>query len=380
PPPPQNVPPAPPLGPSSPVAGVSHGLALFAATGLLALAIAAPASSAWAQAAPFPSPAANAAADPASPSIPDVNTTDASSGVRRVQIRLRDLGVEQPLRLVSVDGEAGLPFRLGAGEVVTNANLVLNYAHSPALLADLSHLTVTMNGEVVSTLPLTAATARGRQLVLPVDPALMLVDNRLGLRFTGHYTRECEDPMHSSLWAVVSNTRTVLDLTITRIPAVPDLARLPAPFFDNADRALSLPFVFVGAPDRQVLQGAGALASYFGALARYRGFGFPVLIGALPEADGVVFMVGPDTLGLGVGDPRGPTLSLAQNPRNPLAQLLVVQGRDATEVLQAALTLSLGAPGLGGVRAELGPPMLAQRAAYDAPRWLPTRRPVRLDS
>src|SRR3546814_8868439 len=61
---------------------------------------------------------------------------------------------------------------------------------------------------------------------VPINPALFLPgDNSLNLRFIGHYTRDCEDPFHSSLWANVSNTRSVLNITTQSLPLKPDLAR-----------------------------------------------------------------------------------------------------------------------------------------------------------
>ncbi|MDP1987851.1 cellulose biosynthesis cyclic di-GMP-binding regulatory protein BcsB, partial [Phenylobacterium sp.] len=329
-----------------------------------ALALAIPGQRAQAQE-PVAAPTTSATAAPA-------------PGAQTLRLTFRDLGVSQPLRLVSVDGQAGIPFRLGADEVVTGARLTLAYAHSPALLEDLSHLTVLINDEVVATAPLLASTAGGTRLSLELNPALFLVENRLNLRFAGHYTRDCEDPLHSSLWAVISNA-SVLELDIERLPAPPDLARFPAPFFDNADRRLELPFVFAGAPNGQTIQAAGALASYFGLQASYRGFRFPVLIDQLPTGDGVVFALGNgEALGLDLPAINGPTVAVIANPLDSSRRLLLVMGRDPSELRQAALTLALGAPGLSGPIATLGQPTIPSRVAYDAPRWISTKRPVRL--
>ena len=47
---------------------------------------------------------------------------------------------------------------------------------------------------------------------------------------------------------------------------------LPLPFFDRRDmRKLVLPFVFQAEPDNATLEAAGALSSWFGGLAGYRG-------------------------------------------------------------------------------------------------------------
>lgn len=234
------------------------------------------------QTAAAPPPAA-AVADPAAVA------PAASQGVRRVSMTLEDLKQSRPMRLTSTLGEASVPFTVRQDEVVTQAQLTLNFAYSPQLLQDLSHLTVLINDEVIGTIPLLSAGAGGVTVTLPIDPGLLSAENRLGFRFVGHYTRACEDPLHSTLWANVSNTRTRLDLTFQKLSLGDTLSRLPAPFFDSSDQAsLSLPFVFAGQPSNQGVQAAAAVASYFGLNASFRGFKFPVLINALPTSDAVV--------------------------------------------------------------------------------------------
>src|SRR3546814_8336852 len=114
----------------------------------------------------------------------------------------------------------------------------------------LSPHTTLFRTEVVNALPLRPSDGTTQTVNVPINPALFLPgDNSLNLRFIGHYTRDCEDPFHSSLWANVSNTRSVLNIPTQSLPLKPDLARLPAPFFDRNDNvALTLPFVFAGNP------------------------------------------------------------------------------------------------------------------------------------
>jgi cellulose synthase (UDP-forming) len=303
----------------------------------------------------------------------------AAGGGREVTVTLADMGVRRPIRLLGVNGEAGIPFPLRRDEVVTGATLVMNFAYSPALLPDLSQLNVFINDEAVASLPLTREGARGTELEIPIEPALFLTDNRLNLRFAGHYARGCEDPRHSSLWANVSNLRSSLKLRLQRLPVRPELNQLPAPFFDAGSGPLTLPFAFAAAPSDDALRAAAATASYFGMAASYRGFRFPVLIGGLPPGDGVVFGVGGDRIeGLTLPAIGGPTLAIVVNPRDPSSALLLVLGRNPAEMRDAALSLAVAAKGLAGPVATLGPPSLAVRQPYDAPRWLRTDRKVRL--
>ncbi|KQY93810.1 hypothetical protein ASD21_09470 [Caulobacter sp. Root1455] len=303
----------------------------------------------------------------------------AAAGVREVTITLADMGARRPVRLLGVNGEAGIPFALRRDEVVTGATLVLNFAYSPALLPDLSQLNVFINDEAVASLPLAREGARGTVLEIPVEPALFLTDNRLNLRFSGHYARGCEDPLHSSLWANVSNLRSSLKLRLQRLPVRAELAQLPAPFFDAGSGPLILPFAFAAPPSDDALRAAAATASYFGMAASYLGFRFPVLVGDLPPGDGVVFATAGDRIeGLTLPAIDGPTLAIVANPRDPSSALLLVLGRDPAEIREAALSLAVAAKSLTGPVAALGAPTLAVRQPYDAPRWLRTDRKVRL--
>ena len=323
------------------------------------------------------SPSAAAAAPPPAP------TPDAPAGPgaqRTVAITLKDLGVAQPLMLQTTHGEAGIPYNVRGDEVVKKAQLELNFAYSPALLPDLSHMIVLLNGEVVATIDLVKETSGGVSLTIPVDPALFRPKNQLNFRFIGHYTRDCEDPLHSSLWANVSNTRTKLDLTLQKVSRSLDLARLPAPFFDASDPTpLKLPFVFLDNPSDRLLAAAGAVSSWFGLQASYRGFTFPVSMGALPDTDAVVITHSGAALpGGALPDFGGPTVTLMPNPRNPYASLLVIGGRSDDETLAAARALASASSGLSGARTVVTPVETAARRPYDAPRWLRTDRPVRL--
>ena len=68
-------------------------------------------------------------------------------------LTLKDLGANSPIRLIGVQGEGSLPFSVRRDEVVTGGKIDLTFAYSPALIPELSHLTVLINGEVVGNDP-----------------------------------------------------------------------------------------------------------------------------------------------------------------------------------------------------------------------------------
>ncbi len=298
---------------------------------------------------------------------------------------LRDLGIDYEITLRGVQGSAGVPFSVRSDEIVTSATLNLKYSYSPALLPDLSHLKVTINGVTVGSLPADKANA-GKLLSaeLPIDPRLVTDYNQLNLQLIGHYTRECEDPDHSSLWANV-DAATSLSLTTTPLALANNLALLPVPFFDVRDtRRLELPFYFPQRPDHATLQAAGVVASWFGSLAGYRGAVFPTSTTALPGTGNAVVFATTATLpeqfataASGVADIRGPTVAVVVNPTDPNGKLLLVLGRNSEDLQRAATALALRAPLTGAVAriGELSAP--APRQPYDAPNWVSSALPVR---
>ncbi|KVN45738.1 cellulose synthase [Burkholderia territorii] len=345
-------------------------------------------------AAPMPAaPASASAGAPAGPVLaggtapplataPGAAAGAATAGLPATTVHLpfASLGAFDPLHLRGADDARTINAGVRLDRVVTGARLRLTYAYSPSLVFPMSHLKVSMNGEVVATVPFDATRA-GRTVTqdIPIDPRYFSDFNQIGLRLIAHYTLDhCEDPSSSALWADVSPTsELILDESPVRLPN--DLALLPAPFFDRRDNGLlRLPFVLPASPDSATLRSAGVLASWFGALADYRQARFPVAA-ALPADDQAVVVGTAATLPAGLALPSvdGPLLAVADNPAAPGRKLLIVTGRTAAEVDDAVAALVLGRAALSGPAATVAHVDLgAPRKPYDAPRWLPVNRPI----
>lgn len=346
-------------------------------------------------AAPMPAaPASASAGAPAGPMLaggtappplataPSVAAGAATAGLPATTVHLpfASLGAFDPLHLRGADDARTINAGVRLDRVVTGARLRLTYAYSPSLVFPMSHLKVSMNGEVVATVPFDATRA-GRTVTqdIPIDPRYFSDFNQIGLRLIAHYTLDhCEDPSSSALWADVSPTsELILDESPVRLPN--DLALLPAPFFDRRDNGLlRLPFVLPASPDSATLRSAGVLASWFGALADYRQARFPVAA-TLPADDQAVVVGTAATLPAGLALPSvdGPLLAVADNPAAPGRKLLIVTGRTAAEVDDAVAALVLGRAALSGPAATVAHVDLgAPRKPYDAPRWLPVNRPI----
>lgn len=300
---------------------------------------------------------------------------------RDAALAFRALGLQDTAYLRGIDNSLYLPIGIRRDEIVRHARLTLRYAWSPSMLPELTQLRVSLNGETIGTAMMPRENAGAEQVwTLDIDPRYFSDYNQLRLQFIGHYTiTECEDPLHSSLWLTLS-PESRLDLQLQTVGLPDELALLPEPFFDPRDsRRLDLPFVFAHTPDFDTLRAAGKLASWFGVKAAWRGARFPVSIKTLPDAQAVVFAINGDALGeRKLEDVKQPTLRVLDHPARPGVKLLLVQGADAAQLDQAVLGLTLGQLVLTGPRAHVtelrAPP---RRAAYDAPLWLRTDRPVR---
>jgi cellulose synthase operon protein B len=304
-------------------------------------------------------------------------TPTIASRQRVVSFTFKQLGALTPIRLRGVEGSQSLPFSIRSDEVVASAKLKFDYAYSPSLLPELSHLNVLLNGEVSAVLPLPRDKVLGNKREIDLDPRFFTDYNKLQFRLIGHYTYRCEDPLHSSLWLELSNLGRI-ELTLVPLALANDLKYLPAPFFERRDNAvLNLPFVFAAAPSFGTLKAAGLVASWFGSLASYRGARFPTFLNTLPEGNAVVFLQGNEKIGA-VAGASSATVSIEPHPNNPAAKLLVVTGDNEEEMMRAARSIVLGYQALSGQRVavthDTEPPL---RKPYDAPAWIASDRPVR---
>jgi hypothetical protein len=300
-----------------------------------------------------------------------------TDGRRVVSLTFKEMGAWSAVNLRGIDASRTLNFAIRADEVVVGAKLRLGYDYSPALIPELSHLRLLLNERIVATegLPKDKGMANSREINL--DPRLFAELNTLRFNLIGHYTRQCENPFHSSLWLTLSDLSR-LELTLAPVSKTNDLRQLPAPFFDKRENTqLKLPFVFAGTPSFGALKAAGVVASWFGLQASYRGAQFPVTLNAIPDGNAVVFMQANDSIDGITGKP-GATVSIQTHPTNPRAKLLLVTGSTDEEFARAARSIALIAPTLAGQMVTITKETeAAPRKPYDAPAWIPTDRAVR---
>ena len=268
-------------------------------------------------------------------------------------LTLKDLGANSPIRLIGVQGEGSLPFSVRRDEIVTGGKIDLTFAYSPALIPELSHLTVLINGEVVGNIPLPKDKSSGGPPTLPINPVLFQQDNRILFRFIGHYTLGCEDPLHSSLWLVLSNT-TKITTQLQKLPLPNDLSQLPAPFYDSKDMQASEPALCLRLEGRRTRPCRRRAPSRRGSARSPRTRARASRPASTRSPTPTLWSSRPiprNRRGSRSPTSAGRRSRWSTNPNNSEAKLLLVLGRNADELRAAAETLALGSTALTGADA-----------------------------
>jgi cellulose synthase (UDP-forming) len=319
---------------------------------------------------------------------------------------LTDINVPDTIVLRGVDAYHSVFFSVPQTQVVKTAKFHIKYHFSPGLIPDISHLKVSLNGTLFATLPVTTQPTQlnpdlspeqkvAEQQVLSVTrnennalleatltmPADMLVhNNELTFEFIGHYTLQCEDPSHSTLWSHVDSSSTI-ELAGSLLPLQNDLKLLPLPFYDAAVNLHPvIPIVFLSQPSPSAMRAAGIVASYFGILTNDHPVHFPVSFGTIPAGNAIVIGENAAELpaALNVTSISGPTIAMRTNPTDPYSKLLVITGDSPENLVTAAQILVLQRDMLAG---EQQTGQLIQkpreRKPDDAPRWLSTEKDKR---
>ena len=350
------------------------------------------------------------AADPLNPGLHAAPSRAVPAGQFDNVFTIADVGVSDTIVLRGVDSYHSFYFSVPQTEVVQSATMRLRYHFSPGLLPALSMLKVSVNGTLfkvlqVTTQPnyvgvpqdltpeqkvaasesLSVKRAGEDSALLEADiemPAEMLVhDNQITFEFIGHYTLQCEDPSHSTLWAQVDSNSSI-ELQGSLLPLQDDLKLLPLPFYDGAVHLHPvIPVVFLNQPSTRALQAAGIATSWFGLLPNdFRSVRFPVSFGEIPRGNVILISESAANLpaALNVQSSGGPTIAVRTNPSDPYGKVLILTGDNADDTVIAARALSLQSEMLQGSQASVTLKPIRKVEPDDAPRWLRTdaKQPV----
>ncbi|MFN4327393.1 MAG: cellulose biosynthesis cyclic di-GMP-binding regulatory protein BcsB [Limnobacter sp.] len=318
-------------------------------------------------------------AAPSAKTEPTAPAASASLGQTRV-LTLAQMGQPSGLKLNGVNRSVELNAGVRLDEAVRAAHLELKVMYPQGMRHDQSFIRVYVNNQLSAMAQLSAAKAGVLNSVrLVMDPTLFTDFSVIRIEYDGTYDTECRDPQNPTLRLDVRPDST-LTLQVDPQPLVNDLALLPAPFFDRRDnRKLQLPVVLPKQLSPNTLKAAGVLASWMGAQAFYRQAEFQPVANPSDDQHTVILALA-DQLPAGTKTPNitGPMLWMDSSPTKPWVKRLYIVGRTEEELLTAVNGLVIEGQVLSGQQASIKEVNLgAPRKPYDAPRYVPTHRPVR---
>lgn len=305
-----------------------------------------------------------------------------SDSMKSYTLSLKQLGAGYSIHLAGQDGRNTINFNVPADEVISQARLKIRYKYSPDLLNELSQINIYLNGESISTIEVSKENGnKDLETTVVIPTELFSENNQFTFQLIGHYASNCEDPSNPKLWADISNQSA---LTINSLPLkLPNnLANFPIPFTSKYNsRKLVLPFVFLSKPNKNTLEAAGILSSWFGSNTIQSGTQFPVSIGSIPNSGNAIIFIDPSESLPNITLPSitGPMVFITTNPKDPYGKLLFLMGRNSEDLKQASIALALGGQNFSGQVSVLNPvTQLPTRKPYDAPNWLSGNGPVKL--
>ncbi|WP_377287087.1 cellulose biosynthesis cyclic di-GMP-binding regulatory protein BcsB [Raoultella ornithinolytica] len=294
-------------------------------------------------------------------------------------LNLAQMGMPDGIMLSGGQLQGGASFTLPSDQVVTHAELMLDVRVSPEMAARNATLQLMLNGQPLGTVPLGTDGADISHFQLDIPAALMVSSNNLSFKVNDGDAMQCQ-----------LNTRDTSGITV--LPASRfswesqplnisnDLSYFPRPFFDSmqmtpADIAIAYP----QKSGADIFSTATLVSSWLGIQADYRGIAFNALRDRLPERHGIIIgHPGDQVGGLTLPQTDKPLLQVVDNPGNPTYKLLLIVGQNDAALRAAAWRLTRGDIAPQTASMTVDPQAIPLGKPYDAPRWIPTDRPVKI--
>ncbi|WP_312414465.1 cellulose biosynthesis cyclic di-GMP-binding regulatory protein BcsB [Pseudescherichia sp.] len=294
-------------------------------------------------------------------------------------ISLAQMGQPQGIVLSGGQLQGGVAFTLPVSQVITNAQLALNLKVSPAMATRNATMQLMLNGQPLGTVPLGAADSDVSRFQLDLPAALLVSSNTLSFKVNDGDAMMCQRDL-TDKYRVTILPDSKFSLEGQQLDIGSDLSHFPRPFFDSMQMTpATIAFAFPAKLTADTISAAALISSWMGIQADYRGVSFAARSDRLPEKNGIlVGHPGERIGGLTLPQGSGPTLSIIDNPANPTYKLLLVVGNDDRALRAAAWRLTRGNFALQTPSVTVDGESIPVSKPYDAPRWIPTDRPVKL--
>jgi len=294
-------------------------------------------------------------------------------------ISISQMGFPQGIALSGSQFQGGAAFTLPVDQVITTARLSLNLKISPAMATRNASMQLMLNGQPLGTVPLTAADSDTASYQLDIPSALLVSSNSLSFKVNDGDAMQCQRDL-TDKYRVTIMPDSHFELEGQQLDIGSDLSHFPRPFFDSMQMtpaAIAMAFPATLSPDG--ISAGALISSWMGIQADYRGVSFAAYHDRLPEKNGILIGHPGDQIG-GFTLPQTPQplLKVIDNPANPVYKLLLVVGKDESELRAAAWRLTRGNFAQQTPSVDVTAQTIPVSKPYDAPRWIPTDRPVKL--
>ncbi len=294
-------------------------------------------------------------------------------------LNLAQMGMPDGIILSGGQQQGGVSFTLPSDQVVTHAELMLDVQVSPDMAARNATLQLMLNGQPLGTVPLGTNEADISHYQLDIPAALMVSSNNLSFKVNDGDNMQCllNTPGTSGV--------TILPASRFKWESQPlnlsnDLSHFPRPFFDSMQ--MTPADIAVAYPEKSgadIFSAAALISSWLGIQADYRGIAFSALRDRLPERHGIIIgHPGDQVGGLTLPQTDKPLLQIVDNPGNPTYKLLLIVGQNDADLRAAAWRLTRGNIAPQTASLSVDPQAIPIDKPYDAPRWIPTDRPVKI--
>ncbi|MEM5545104.1 cellulose biosynthesis cyclic di-GMP-binding regulatory protein BcsB [Pseudoalteromonas fuliginea] len=307
-----------------------------------------------------------------------------SAQVTSLRLDFEALGFNN-YKLDAINNDSNVDFTNRIDKLSKNLMLNFSYTNSPSLIANVSHLKVYFNENLMTVLPINEPSNIIKNTAehnIALNAKYIQDFNQIRFELVGYYSTSCQDYFSRAIWVEINKSSNItLDQTSLAIDS--KIEYLPEPFFDSKDYSkLTLPFIFSGTPNKEAIEAAATLSSWFGAQADWRGANFPVVLNQSPNQHSVVFITNASKPAFlaDYPDVEKPTIEIISNPIHRYKKMLLILGRDEKDLKTAVNGLVFGHKVMTGRSVSIeGMNKIPLRKAYDAPRWLRSDRPVHFD-
>ncbi|ATG78217.1 cellulose biosynthesis cyclic di-GMP-binding regulatory protein BcsB [Pseudoalteromonas sp. 1_2015MBL_MicDiv] len=307
-----------------------------------------------------------------------------SAQVTSLRLDFEALGFNN-YKLDGINNDSNVDFTNRIDKLSKNLMLNFSYTNSPSLIANVSHLKVYFNENLVTVLSINEPSNIIKNTAehnIALNAKYIQDFNQIRFELVGYYSTSCQDYFSRAIWVEINKSSNItLDQTSLAIDS--KIEYLPEPFFDSKDYSkLTLPFIFSGTPNEEAIEAAATLSSWFGAQADWRGANFPVVLNQSPNQHSVVFITNTSKPAFlaDYPDVEKPTIEIISNPIHRYKKILLILGRDEKDLKTAVNGLVFGHKVMTGRSVSIeGMNKIPLRKAYDAPRWLRSDRPVHFD-